>query len=76
MFKRASLSAAAALAVLVAVPTASQASHCRGLDRVGVGVTRVFDDMGRGLNRLGVRMTRMADQSVGWLFRGCTRRHH
>jgi hypothetical protein len=68
MFKRASFSAAAALAALVALPATSQAGGCAELDRVGAGVTRVADDVGRGLRRVGDGIVRAGDRTIAMIF--------
>lgn len=75
MFKRASLATAAALAALIALPTASQAGHCKELDRMGAGLTRIFHDMDRSMHRLGKRMTRRTDRTLGMLFHDRRRKH-
>ena len=65
MSKRASISMAVALATLVAVPAASEASDCLGLHRVGDGSVAFVKRVGDGVVRVG-------DTMFGWLL--C--RHH
>jgi hypothetical protein len=67
MLKRASLSATIAVATLVALPAASQARDCLGLDRVGTGVVRVVDGVGHAVTRVGDGLVRTGDRMLGWL---------
>ena len=60
MSKTKTLAATVALATLVALPTASQAGDCLGLDRVGNHVTRAVDGVGRAV-------TSVADRLLGLL---------
>ena len=60
MSKRASISMAVALAVLVALPAASEASDCLGLDRVGDGSVAFAKRVGDGVVRVG-------DAMFGWI---------
>jgi hypothetical protein len=61
MSKRASISAAIALAMLVALPATSEASDCLGLHRVRDGSVAVVNRVGDGIVRVGDRM-------FGWIF--------
>ena len=61
MSKRASISMAVALAVLVALPAASEASDCLGLHRVGDGSVAFVKRVGDGVVRVG-------DAMFGWIF--------
>ena len=61
MSKTTTLAAAVALATLVALPAASQAGDCLGLDRVGTRVTRAADDAGRAVTSVGDRLLKLLD---------------
>lgn len=67
MLKRASLSAAAVLATLTALPATSEAGGCPELDRIGAGITRVADDVGRGLRRVGDDIVRAGDRTIAMI---------
>ena len=60
MSKRASIPAAAALAVLVALPATSEAGDCLGLHRVRDGSVAVVKRVSDGVVRVGDRM-------FGWI---------
>jgi len=66
MSKHASIAATAALAVLVSLPAAANASDCLGLHRVREDSVAVVKRVGDGIVRVGDRM-------FGWIF--CGHRH-
>ena len=67
MMKRASLSAAIALATLVALPAVSEAGDRPCLDRLGAHMTRAVGEVGRTVTRVGDGVMRVGDRMFGWL---------
>ena len=68
MSKRTSLSAALAVATIIALPAVSEASDCRPFNRVGAGATAVVDGTTRVFKRAGDAIVRTGDRVGGWLF--------
>lgn len=50
----------------LATPVAANA-HCLGVDRVGWGVSRVFDGTTHFVRGVGYRTQRLGDRMFGWL---------
>ncbi len=69
MSARTSLSAALAIATLVALPSVSDARDCRHLCRVEAGAVAVVDGTTRVIKRAGDAVVRVGDRTLGWLFR-------
>jgi hypothetical protein len=69
MFKRTSLSAAMAIAMLIVLPASSQARDCRFLDRgMETRVAAALDSTGRMLTRVTDNVVRAGDRLFGWMF--------
>ena len=68
MSKRLSLSAAVAVATLMALPAASQATDCLNLKHARSSTVAVVDGRGHALRRVGDGIVRAGDRAFGWIF--------
>jgi|SwirhirootsSR3_FD_contig_51_9370625_length_337_multi_1_in_0_out_0_1 hypothetical protein len=68
MSKRLSLSAAVAVATLMALPAASQATDCLNLKHARSSTVAVVDGTGHALRRVGDGIVRAGDRAFGWIF--------
>lgn len=68
MSKRLPLSAAVAVATLMALPAASQATDCLRLKHVRTSTVAVVDGTGHALRRIGDGIVRVGDRAFGWIF--------
>ena len=68
MSKRLSLSAAVAVATLMALPAASQATDCLRLNHVRSNTVAVVDGTGHAFRRVGDGIVRAGDRAFGWIF--------
>jgi hypothetical protein len=68
MSKRLPLSAAVAVATLMALPAASQATDCLHLKHLRTSTVAVADDTGRAMRRIGDGVVRAGDWAFGWIF--------
>ena len=76
MSKRLSLSAAVAVAALMAMPAASQAHDCLGFHRAGHRAVAAVDHTRRVVRRTGDRLVHCGDRLFGWLFHCNHHRRH
>jgi hypothetical protein len=68
MSKRLPLSAAVSVAMLIALPTVSEANDCLHLHRIGTRTVAVVDGAGRAVTRVGDGVVRVGERAFGWIF--------